>query len=382
MKKNIFKTLAFGMTALLFVSCNERMGDLLEPKLYFENKESHLTIEDGDNMSIELTSRLSSSVSSAVEVVYSLADSTEVNQYNSKYGTNYELIDEANVKLSTNTASIPPGTLFAGKVELELLNLASIEEGKSYVVPVKVQSNDVETTDGGDVTFFLLNKPVKIRKAGELNKTRYDYDYIGVKFPVGTYFQSFTYEALINVYNFNGNSTIMGTEGIMIFRIGDTGGGVPDNVLQIAGGQHYFTKEGLKSNTWYHVAVTYNQASGKTAIYVNGNKWAESVWSIPGFDPNADTGFFIGRIKGFQWGERPLQGMMSELRVWSVARTENQIKQNMLTVDPKSEGLELYYKLNGSEKQEGGRIFDTTGKLDGETGGISILDLASPIEIK
>ena len=46
---------------------------------------------------------------------------------------------------------------------------------------------------------------------------------------------------------------------------------------------------------------------------------------------------------------------MSEVRVWSVARTENQLKQNMLGVDPASEGLALYYKLDGSE---------TSGKVE------------------
>ena len=56
-----------------------------------------------------------------------------------------------------------------------------------------------------------------------------------------------------------------------------------------------------------------------------------------GFDPNADVGFNIGKIPGFPWGERPFYGYMSEVRVWSVARSENQIKQNMLSVDPKSD---------------------------------------------
>ena len=73
---------------------------------------------------------------------------------------------------------------------------------------------------------------------------------------------------------------------------------------------------------------------------------------------------------------------MSEVRLWSVARTRNQLQQNMLTVDPKSEGLELYYKFNGSEVQEGRTIKDATGKITGETGGLSITSLDVPVEIK
>ena len=73
---------------------------------------------------------------------------------------------------------------------------------------------------------------------------------------------------------------------------------------------------------------------------------------------------------------------MSELRVWSVARTEKQIKQNMLGVNPKSDGLELYYKLDGSEKVKGNIIKDAAKNLDGKTNGINIATLNEPISIK
>ena len=72
---------------------------------------------------------------------------------------------------------------------------------------------------------------------------------------------------------------------------------------------------------------------------------------------------------------------MSEVRVWSVARTENQLKQNMLGVDPASDGLVLYYKLDGSETQEGGVIKDATGRLNGTTSGVTIETLPTPIAI-
>ena len=59
-------------------------------------------------------------------------------------------------------------------------------------------------------------------------------------------------------------------------------------------------------------------------------------------------GFSIGPVLGFMWGERPFSGMMSEVRLWTVPRTANQIKENMLGVDANSEGLLFYYKLNAS----------------------------------
>lgn len=250
-----------------------------------------------------------------------------------------------------------------------------------YVVPVRVNSDGVHTLLGTNVAYYLLSKPIKITKVGQFNTSWYEDSYIRVRFPVGTYFSSFTYEALVYVNSFGGNNTIMGTEGVMQFRIGDDPG-VPYNCLEIAGRQKYNVTKPLESKRWYHVAITYEQPTGKTGIYVNGDKWAGSEWGIDGFDPNSDVGFYIGRINGFEWGERPLNGYMSEVRVWSVARTENQLKQNMLGVDPASEGLALYYKLDGTEIQEDGKIKDAAKGLNGTTGGsITIKTLDAPIAI-
>lgn len=376
MNKYLFKSLAFGLTALLMNACNDSESDLLKPKVYFENREYNITVDDNkDEITFNLTSRLSSSVSSSVEVSYSLADEGVVNNYNTQYGTNYEFLDESHVSLSHKTSTIPEGSLFANTVELKFSNLNALEEGKPYIMPITVQSNSV-ANEGGNIAYFLINKPLKITQVGEFNN-----DYISVKFPAGTFFKSFTYETLLYVNYFGSNNTIMGTEGVMILRIGDMT--LPSNkIIELAGRQHYNVKDELKENQWYHIAATYDQPSGKTAIYVNGEKWAESNWSIPGFDPNSDVGFNIGKLAGFPWGERPINGYMSEIRVWSIARTENQLKQNMLNVDPKSEGLELYYKLNGSETQEGLKIQDSTGKINAETSGIIIKKLEKPVDIK
>ena len=40
---------------------------------------------------------------------------------------------------------------------------------------------------------------------------------------------------------------------------------------------------------------------------------------------------------------------MSEVRLWSVARTANQIRENMMFVDSGSDGLVGYWKLNGED---------------------------------
>lgn len=376
MNKHIFNYLILGGMALLIGACNDSVSDLLEPKVYFESREYTLSMEDeSDTIAVDLTSRLSTMTSSQVDVSYSIADPSVVAEYNAKYGTAYQMLDVSKVKLSSTTSTIPSGKVYAENVKLKLSDLGTLEEGKAFVVPVRVQSASVSTLPGTSIAYFFLSKPVKITKVGT-----FSYSYISIRFPAETYFSSFTYETLIYVNSFSSNNTIMGTEGVMILRIGDSPG-TPYDYLEVAGGQHYNVKEGLKAKRWYHVALTYDQPSGKTAIYVNGSKWAESAWAIPGFDPNADVGFNIGMIPNFPWGSRPLNGYLSEVRVWSIARTENQLKQNMLSVDPNSEGLALYYKLDGSETQEGKVIKDATGLIEGTTSGITIKTLDTPVAI-
>lgn len=376
--KHIFNYLMLGAIALLTHACNnESESDLLEPKVYFENKTQMLSIE-GETMTVELSSRLTTLSDSPVEVTYAIADKSVVDEYNAKYGTSYEMFDASHASLSSTSSTIASGDIYSEIISVELSNLSTVEEGKSFILPVKVQSNSVPTLPGTDMVFFFISKPVKITTVAKFNS-----NYIKVPFPAGTYFNSFTYEALVYISRFGSNNTIMGTEGIMILRIGDAGGGVtPKDIIEVAGQQTYKVSDPVQTGKWYHIALTYDQPSGKSAIYVNGSKWAETGWAIPGFDPNADVGFNIGKIPGFQWGERPLYGYMSEVRVWSVARTETQLKQNMLTVDPKSPGLELYFKLNGTDALAGGYITDCAKGLECTTNLSTFEELETPVKIE
>ena len=72
----------------------------------------------------------------------------------------------------------------------------------------------------------------------------------------------------------------MGCEGTLIFRIGDAPLLEKDH-LQIAGKSEYSVSQALGTGKWYHVAFTYNQPTGKTAIFINGEKASEAVWDIP-----------------------------------------------------------------------------------------------------
>ena len=69
MNKHRFNYLVLGGMALLMSACNNSESDLLEPKLYFENREYVFSLEDESEVkTFDLASRRSSMVSSQVDV--------------------------------------------------------------------------------------------------------------------------------------------------------------------------------------------------------------------------------------------------------------------------------------------------------------------------
>lgn len=381
------------MTALSimgFVSCRSLEDKLLESKVYFEQTMIPVEIYDDDIWNYALKSRLSSSCDNNVTVEYISGDYKMVENFNKKHGTEYVFPEASQISLEETRSVINKGNLYASPVQLSIKGLGNMEEGKEFLLPVKVKSSDKEVIDGNDIVYFILKKPIRI-----MNVATFAGSSIRVPILPSTKFKSVTYEALINVKSFGGNNTVMGGEGVLIFRIGDTGGGLARNLIQIAGGKQFNATTKFESNRWYHVAFTYDNSTGKARIYINGEKAAESEWSVPSFDLSTGAGgFFIGKVAGFMWGERPFYGTMSEVRIWNVARTEKQISTCMLNVAPDTEGLVVYYKLDGKDQylSEDGKYYirNISGYKESNMDGLCNLGrgklgfetLAEPVSVK
>ena len=207
-----------------------------------------------------------------------------------------------------------------------------------------------------------------------------------------------TYEALIYLDDFATSnatgspvniSSIMGVEQYLLLRIGDTnferqqlqfdGSGAGSSFGKIPGRD---ATKNLEKGRWYHVACTYDQAARTARIYVDGQIQSEAtdvgisaqskknqinlamralydLWNTapdnekPQYETD-DTGynklgeayqFFLGRSYD---DYRPLNGKIAEARVWSVARTPEQIWDNMYDIqNPQDDPTLLgYWKCN------------------------------------
>lgn len=388
MKNNMLKYITFGFVGLMAAACNDSVDDLLEPKVFFNSKEVLIEVPaEGNELEQDLQARLSMFVAHDVEVEYELLGEEAVAQYNKKNGTEYEAVKAADVNLSDTKSVIATGDCYAGVRKVTVKNISAMTEGKSYVLPVRIKSASLPLISGGETMFFVFHKPVRIMRVCQF-RASYSTNAIQPAFEAGRKFNSVTYEALIYPTSLNDNHTVMGVEGTLILRIGDAGGGKPANMLQVAGKMEFAQPEPyIATGKWSHVAFTYDRGTGQAVMYVNGVKVSESSSSEGDFNfGNPDLAFYIGAVYGFMWGDRPFRGYMSEVRLWTVARTANQIKQNMLSVDPATDGLCFYYKLNGDDmvSDNGWKIKDASpNNIDGLGKGpaLTVVDLDQPVAI-
>ncbi|MCC5923421.1 MAG: hypothetical protein JJT77_06530, partial [Crocinitomicaceae bacterium] len=100
----------------------------------------------------------------------------------------------------------------------------------------------------------------------------------------------------------------------------------------------------LVMNETYHVAATYN--GQMIRYYVNGCLTGEMAWS--GNMITNDFNTAIGQMSDCQCEQ--FDGYIDEVRIWNVARTQQQIESNMLDLpNPTTQaGLVAYYKFDGN----------------------------------
>mgnify|MGYP001055208786 CR=1 FL=1 len=142
-------------------------------------------------------------------------------------------------------------------------------------------------------------------------------------------------------------SSVFGIEGNFLVRIGDADR--PRDQLQLATGSANGgnwpaanAAPGLPVNEWVHIAVVWDAVNGERIYYQNGKQVAYSNQKMSG-SVTLTGNCYVGKSYN---EERYIPGEISELRVWSVARTPEQIAGNMYGVSPESEGLVAYWKFN------------------------------------
>lgn len=316
-------------------------------------------------------------------------DASLTDAFNHRYGTDYQLLPDAYLDFSPVSVTIEAGKVNSEKVSIGFKNLmgqgedqtGAMETDKTYLLPVRLSSEDISTMDGSSVAYYLVKRSSAITVAAQLTDNWIEFPLMDTPGEVADAYNgltALTYEALVNVDRFDLDnkdgvcniSTVMGVEQYLLLRIGDAN--FERQCLQFdgSGNGSQFGKlpsksdpaKKLYSGSWYHVACTYDQNERVARIYVN-SKLIDEVKEAGVAGPIADNKitlamralgmpeayqFFIGKSYN---DFRPLQGKIAEARVWRVARTGDEIWKNMYRIENPKDQKDLigYWKFNDGE---------------------------------
>lgn len=272
-------------------------------------------------------------------VAYVTLDDSQVAKYNSLYNTKYTVLPAKYISY-TKTLNIKAGNILSDEGTAKVTVSDELKDNTAYMFALRLTSVSGASVTPNTQLLMVSFEKVKGQIKNTLAVTRDEFLAVNNGYSnVSDIGYTFTMEGLINVQKFRSNpddpgeagiSTFMGTEGKTLLRFGDSG--VDPDHLQ-ANGQDIGLK--FKTNQWYHIALVVD--GSKTTAYVNGKKITEFN------SPGSLRTFYIGK----SWSEgRGIVARFSELRLWNVARTAEQIKDNMYEVNPTESGLYAYWKMN------------------------------------
>ncbi|MBN1927551.1 MAG: T9SS type A sorting domain-containing protein [Prolixibacteraceae bacterium] len=116
----------------------------------------------------------------------------------------------------------------------------------------------------------------------------------------------------------------------------------------------------VPADEWVHVAVVVSGLDRIATFYINGYETGyDDQYSGLGDDLPLGENVRVGAGLGAE-PLRTLIGVMDEIRIWTIVRTEEEIFENMnIEIDPASDGLLMYYRCN--EESGSDLLTDETG---------------------
>ena len=199
------------------------------------------------------------------------------------------------------------------------------------------------------ITLFAVDAAAQSNYSLNFNGTS---QYISIGTPLSNN-TSYTKEAWVNLTTVSGNRNIISSVNAP-FWINGSGllnGGHGGNYSQVTDATTF------PLNKWTHVALTYDAATTTMRLYRDGILVNTNTGVASNYTSEAT---YIGSHSA---GSSLIQGMVDEVRIWNVARTQAQLKQNLLYPPANNaSGLVSYYKLDDGS---GTTATNSTGGTNG-----------------
>ena len=342
--KTLFKYITMmALPVLVLASCQSNDDDEFDNKAAI-NASSMVaeTIVKGSVSSTTKTLELITPRPVEQEVKASFRSAPELlGRYNQAYYASAVLLPDTCYAWQEKDVVINQGSVKSTSATINFEKLGSLSRDSVYVLPVTAQTPELELLQSKSTYYFVFRAGALINVVPDMEKNNILINWKNTSMVRSM--SQLTFEALIRARDFDRLiSTVMGIEGYFLMRIGDAG--VPSNQIQIATSNGNLTNGDLQlqTNKWYHLALTYDASTGTVQVYVNGRKMLEETKRLGNIDLTNGE-FYIGRSYE---DSRYLCGNICEVRIWNVVRTQEEIAANPYYVDPASEGLVDYWKLD------------------------------------
>lgn len=372
---NLFKYISFAALAIVFSGCNDaeyskggKEGNSLGVRAFLVESMSsagiaNRTVSLTGNTTANLTLTPSLTDKSKEDATYKLIlDEELLKKFNEEEGTGYSLYPKELVNLGKEI-TIGKGKYSADPFFIGISPLPIEKRGIPFALPLRLEklSGKPEVTTKTSSFIYVISSTIVDDLAMFTSATG-----LKTRFENKLSLKQFTIEMRLQVQNtYNRNRDIFYTNnssGSLMFRFEDPQkddkGVKAHSLVQFQGVGGYLNPSlPIETNKWQHYAVTYDGTA--ITIYINGafagsKEFAPNVVLNGEFDYMSFMG--VGGNNG-QWepGDRwwgRCKTLTNEIRVWSVCRTEEQIKNSIKSVDPESKGLEGYWRISKSTYNE------------------------------
>lgn len=342
--KNTLKLAILALAIGGFTAACQSEYDIIENGVYLTDAQSaqakRVTIDD-KGASTRLSSRLGAPAGGDVTVSYGF-DAAALQAYNAKNGVDYQLLPEKYYSFSETQATIKAGEVSSAPVDLIIKPFdEGVDATKKYAIPVSiVNASGADIIQASSSLMILIDQvivtTVPYLKGGNSIVVTLDTPLQGLS--------AWTLEWNLCMDGFNRNNVTQWNikdnqnKQVIYSRFGDVT--CEQNQFQAKiGSNKPASITRFTPNKWYHLTLTYDGANIR--FYVDGKLDFIMPHSTPG------EAFCFKEISFANPNSSyTLNGKISELRVWSVARSQAEIENNMYVVSPDSPGLEVYWKCN------------------------------------
>ncbi len=287
-------------------------------------------------------------------------------RYNMVYGDNAVGLPAEYFSIPEKVISIGKGNVTGNDIVVNFTNTNELNGDLRYVLPVTVADiQGISLLESTRTVYFVFKGAALINVVADISEMYFPVNWSSSVNVSGL--KTITVEALVRSSDWeagrgNALSSVFGIEGTFLVRIGDADR--PRNQLQLVNPNGNWPSPnaapGLPVNEWVHIAVVWDATTGERIYYQNGEVVASD--NAASGSVSLNSGCYVGKSYD---DSRWLPGEISELRIWNIQRTQEQIASSMYTVDPTTPGLLAYWKFN---EGSGNVINDATGNGTNLTG--------------